>query len=78
MGLARILLTRLAEHAASCGIRRMSGDTIATNVAMISLAKRTGFAVARKREDYRIVHFFKDLLATNQHTRPLRECVAGA
>jgi GNAT superfamily N-acetyltransferase len=73
MGLARILLTRLLDHAASCGIRRMSGDTIATNTAMIALAKRTGFAVARSREDGRLVHLVKDLVAGNQHT-----CFAGA
>jgi hypothetical protein len=55
-----------------------SADTIATNIAMISLAKRTGFAVARKPEDGRIVRFCKDLLATNQHTRPFGEYVAAA
>jgi acetyltransferase len=66
MGLARRLLTRLADHAASSGIRRMSGDTIATNKAMIALAKRTGFAVARKPEDGRLVHLVKDLPADNR------------
>jgi acetyltransferase len=68
MGLARILLTRLADHAALCGIRRMSGDTIAANTAMIALAKRTGFAVARSREDGRLVHLVKDLAAGNHLT----------
>ncbi len=66
MGLARILLTRLADHAASSGIRHMSGDTIATNKAMIALAKRTGFAVARKPEDGCLVHLVKDLPADNR------------
>lgn len=68
MGLGRILLTRLADYATYSGIRRMSGDTIATNTAMISLATRTGFAVARKPEDGRLVHLVKDFLASNQHT----------
>jgi acetyltransferase len=82
MGLARILLTRLADHAASSGIRRMSGDTIATNAAMIALAKRTGFVVVRKPEDGRLVHFVKDLPTHNQHTsicaQPSAERIVGA
>jgi acetyltransferase len=82
MGLARILLTRLADHAASSGIRRMSGDTIATNTAMISLVARTGFAVVRKPEDGRLVRLLKDLPADDQHTivsgRPFAECVVAA
>jgi acetyltransferase len=77
MGLARILLTRLVDHAAACGIRRMSGDTVATNEAMIALAKRTGFAVARRRADGRLVHLVKDLRADDRHTsvsgQPLAE-----
>jgi acetyltransferase len=68
MGLARILLTRLADHAAASGIRHMSGDTVASNEAMIALAKRTGFAVARKREDGRLVHLVKNLRADDRHT----------
>jgi len=44
----------------------MSGDTIATNKAMIALAKRTGFAVARKPEDGCLVHLVKDLPADNR------------
>lgn len=50
MGLARTLLMRLADHAASSGIHRISGDTIAANTPMILLAKCAGFAVARKPE----------------------------
>ena len=46
----------------------MSGDTIATNTAVISLAKRTDFAVARKPKDGRLVNLVKDLLPHNQYT----------
>lgn len=66
MGLARTLLGRLAEHAASAGIRRMAGDTVATNTAMVELARRSGFKVARKREDGRLTHLFKDLTGYGQ------------
>jgi hypothetical protein len=61
MGLAPILLPWPADHAASCSIRRVSGDPRATNTAIILLAKRTGFAVARKPEDGWLVHLLKDL-----------------
>lgn len=61
MGLGRALLVRLADHAASSGIRRMTGDTMATNKAMISLARSIGCTLARKREDARLVHIVKDL-----------------
>jgi hypothetical protein len=50
MGLARTLLMRRADHAASSGIGRMRSDTIAANTAIILLATCTGFAVARKPE----------------------------
>jgi hypothetical protein len=49
MGLARTPM-RLADHAASSGIHRMSGDTIAANTPIILLAKCAGFAVAPKPE----------------------------
>jgi hypothetical protein len=41
MVLAPILLPWPADHAACCGIRRVSGDPRATNTAIILLAKRT-------------------------------------
>ena len=75
MGLARTLLQRLISQAATSGIRRIVGDTVSTNKAMIALAKATGFGVARKREDGRLVRLVKDLptrdglsSATNKHS----------
>jgi len=50
--------------------------------AMIKLAEQSGFTVARKREDGRLVHLVKDLTAHDQRTsasrRPLGECVIAA
>jgi hypothetical protein len=61
MGLARTLLQRLVGQAATSGIRRIVGDTVSTYKAMIALARATGFDVARKREDGRLVRLVKDL-----------------
>jgi acetyltransferase len=78
MGLARTLLQRLANHAATSGIHRMVGDTVSGNKAMIALAKDTGFAVARKREDGRLVRLVKDLSHCDQRAsiarQPFGEC----
>jgi acetyltransferase len=82
MGLACTLLQRLANHAAASGIRRMVGDTLSSNKAMIGLAKHRGFAVARKREDGRLVRLVKDLPPCDQRSSiaspPLEEYVVAA
>ena len=82
MGLGRMLLERLAQHAASSGIRRMAADAVSTNKAMIALAKRTGFAVAPKREDGRLVRLVKDLPTFDQLSSATRQafgkCVVAA
>jgi acetyltransferase len=79
MGLARTLLPRLASHAAASGMRRMVGDTVSNNRAMLALAKGTGFALARKREDARVVRLVKDL--TSNQVSPghhFGQCVVAA
>jgi acetyltransferase len=43
--LASLLLGKLACRAAAAGVRRMVGETLATNARMISLARKAGFAV---------------------------------
>ena len=82
VGFGRILLERLVGHAALSGIRRMSGDTISTNKAMIALAKRMGFVVMQKREDGRLVHLVKSLPSRDRRTstsgRTLGELVVAA
>ena len=75
MGLARTLLQRLANHAATSGIRRMVGDTVSSNRAMIALAKDAGFAVASKREDGRLVHLVKDLPACDRLSSAIGQAV---
>lgn len=81
MGLARTLLQRLANHAAASGIRRMVGDSVSNNRAMIALAKRSGFAVARKREDGCLLRLVKDLSPCDQRPsiprQPSWECVVA-
>ena len=44
LGLARRLLEILMENARARGFKRMEGYVLATNVAMLGLAKRLGFA----------------------------------
>jgi RimJ/RimL family protein N-acetyltransferase len=43
MGLGRILLLRLASHAAASGMSQLVGDTLASNARMVALARRCGF-----------------------------------
>jgi acetyltransferase len=44
-GLARLLLCKLVRRAASAGIGRIVGDTLATNARMLHLARKAGFTV---------------------------------
>ena len=44
--LASLLLGKLACRAAAAGVRRMVGETLATNAKMISLARKAGFTIA--------------------------------
>ena len=50
LGLARRLLEMLIERARASGFRRMEGYVLATNLPMMSLAKRLGFAEAPSSE----------------------------
>ena len=43
--LASLLLGKLACRAAAAGVRRMVGETLATNARMISLARKAGFTL---------------------------------
>jgi hypothetical protein len=46
-GLASLLLDKLLCRAASAGIERVVGETLATNARMLHLARKAGFTVAR-------------------------------
>ena len=60
-GIARTLLDRLERQAAASGIRRMVADTLVTNVAMIGLARRAGYAVRASPEDAALARLEKNL-----------------
>ena len=44
-GIGRRLLHKLVQHASAHGIARLTGDVLATNVAMLALARASGFRV---------------------------------
>jgi acetyltransferase len=46
-GLASLLLDKLLCRAASAGVERVVGETLATNARMLHLARKAGFTVAR-------------------------------
>jgi GNAT superfamily N-acetyltransferase len=45
-GLAKLMLTKIEYRAATAGIRRIVGETFATNEKMISLARKAGFVIS--------------------------------
>lgn len=45
-GLASLMLRKLACRATTAGVRRLVGETLASNVRMLSLARKAGFRVA--------------------------------
>jgi GNAT superfamily N-acetyltransferase len=61
MGLARLLLGKLAERAAFSGVRRLLGETLATNERMLKLARSAGFAISRSLEVRGVMRLEKTL-----------------
>ena len=45
-GVGTRLVRTLIDHAAASGIERLTGDVLATNVAMLALARSSGFRIA--------------------------------
>jgi RimJ/RimL family protein N-acetyltransferase len=45
-GLANLMLTKLERRAAAVGVRRIIGETLATNEKIISLARKAGFVIS--------------------------------
>jgi RimJ/RimL family protein N-acetyltransferase len=45
-GLAKLLLTKLECRAAAAGVRRIFGETLASNERMLSLARKAGFVIS--------------------------------
>jgi len=58
-GIGAVLLGNLECRAAALGARRMFGDTLRSNTAMIALARKSGFVFADKTDDWKLVRFEK-------------------
>jgi RimJ/RimL family protein N-acetyltransferase len=58
-GIGSALLGNLECRAAALGARRMFGDTLRSNEAMIALARKSGFAFTRHPDDWKLARFEK-------------------
>ncbi len=62
-GLARRLLERLLDSARHDGLRRMEGEVLADNAAMLAFVRQSGFEVLPHPEDERLVLARRELNA---------------
>jgi acetyltransferase len=76
-GLASRLLATLLCRAATAGIERIVGETLATNGKMLHLARKAGFAVTRS-PDVRGVMLLEKVVGTEQAGRPCHASAAAA
>ena len=60
-GIGAALLGNLECRAAALGANRIFGDTLRSNEAMISLARKDGFAFVRHPDDWKLVRFEKPI-----------------
>lgn len=60
-GIATALMTNLACRAAALGAEHMFGETLRSNEAMISLARKSGFAFVNHPDDWKLVRFDKEI-----------------
>ena len=67
-GIASKLLEMLECHARNAGVRRMAGDTLPNNAAMIALARKSGYAVSLNCRDPRTMRLSKRLFIIGQAT----------
>ena len=65
-GIGQVLLGNLQCRAAAFGARRMFGDTLRSNAAMIGLARKSGFAFAHNPDDWKLVRFEKQIEIARQ------------
>jgi RimJ/RimL family protein N-acetyltransferase len=60
-GIGSALLGNLQCRAAALGARRLFGDTLRSNDAMIALARKSGFAFTASPGDWKLVRFEKHI-----------------
>jgi RimJ/RimL family protein N-acetyltransferase len=60
-GIGKALLKNLECRAASFGAERLFGDTLRSNDAMISLARKSGYAFMPSPGDWKLVRFEKQI-----------------
>jgi GNAT superfamily N-acetyltransferase len=58
-GIGAALLKNLECRAAAFGVSRLFGDTLRSNDAMISLARKSGFAFTNNPDDWKLIRFEK-------------------
>jgi acetyltransferase len=73
MGLASHLLSKLLHRASADGVRRMTGETLATNDKMLHLARKAGFT-ARRSPDARGVMLLEKMVAPGEPATPCGGC----
>jgi acetyltransferase len=64
-GLGRRLLATLIEHAQSARVQQIVGGVLATNEAMLRLARSMGFSVNAEPGDATVLRIRRDLVAVN-------------
>jgi GNAT superfamily N-acetyltransferase len=60
-GIATALMKNLECRAAALGAEHMFGDTLRSNDAMVSLARKAGFAFVNHPDDWKLVRFDKGI-----------------
>ncbi|MFZ2156220.1 MAG: GNAT family N-acetyltransferase [Bradyrhizobium sp.] len=60
-GVGSVLLGNLECRAAAFGARRLFGDTLRSNDAMLGLARKSGFAFTHSPGDWKLVRFEKHI-----------------
>jgi GNAT superfamily N-acetyltransferase len=60
-GIATALMKNLECRAAALGAEHMFGDTLRSNEAMISVARKSGFAFVNHPDDWKLVRFDKEI-----------------
>jgi GNAT superfamily N-acetyltransferase len=65
-GIGSALLKNLACRAAAFGAKRVFGDTLRSNDAMLGLARKSGFAFTNSPGDWKLVRFEKHIAAPQE------------